>query len=111
MIFVRLLPVIISLLILSAHFTRVGIHFLSLLLLILPFILLIRNKWIPPLLQLILAAGAAEWIRTLFIYVNQRQAVGEPYFRLILIIGTIALFTGLSALVFKNKALKERYNL
>ena len=35
----------------------------------------------------------------------------EPYIRLVIIIGFVTLFTGLSALVFRNKTLKERYNL
>ena len=85
--------------------------FLSLLFLILPLLLLIKKQWVVRLIQIILVIGSLEWIRSLFIYVNQRQAIDEPYLRLIIIIGIIALFTGLSALVFRNEKLRERYFL
>jgi hypothetical protein len=40
-----------------------------------------------------------------------RQAQGLPWLRLALILGLVALCTLLSALVFKTKGLKARYNL
>jgi len=52
-----------------------------------------------------------EWIRVTIVYMMQRHAIGEPYFRLVIILGIVALFTGLSALVFRNLTLNERYNL
>ena len=107
----RLLPAIFSLLILSAHFSRAGLTSLSLIFLIIPFLLLIKQAWIARLIQALLILGSIEWIRSIFYYVSQRQAIGEPYIRLVIIIGIIALFTGLSALVFKKSALKERYKL
>ena len=108
---VRLLPVIFSFLILSAHFSRGDLFVLSILLLIFPILLLIKKHWIIRLTQIVLIIGSIEWIRTLFVYVNQRQAIGEPYVRLVIIIGIIAIFTGLSTLVFRNQSLKERYKL
>ena len=107
----RLFPVIFSFLILSAHFSRSGLPLFSLIFLIIPFLLLIKQVWVVRLIQIILIVGSIEWIRTLIIYINGRQAIGEPYFRLIIILGIVALFTGLSALVFRNKALKKHYNL
>lgn len=109
--FVKLIPVFFSFLILSAHFSRVDMFFLSLLFLIFPLLLIIKKQWVVRFIQIVLTIGSIEWIRSLFVYVNQRQAIGEPYFRLIIILGIVALFTVLSALVFKNQALKERYNL
>lgn len=108
---VRLLPVIVSLLILSAHFSRAGSPLITILFLLLPLLLLVKKSWVARLIQIILIIGSIEWIRTLLYYVNQRQAIDEPYLRLIIIIGIIALLTGLSALVFRNKFLKGRYNL
>lgn len=109
--FIRLLPVMISLLLLNAHFSRAGFPILSLLFLIFPFFLLIKKQWIVKFLRVVLIIGTLEWIRTLFYYVSQRQEQGEPYFRLVIIIGVVALFTGLSSLIFKNKRLKEFYNI
>ena len=108
---VRLLPVIFSFLLLSAHFSRGDLFVLSIIFLVIPLILFIKQAWVVRLTQIILIIGSLEWIRSMFIYINQRQAIGEPYIRLVIIIGIIALFTGLSALVFKNKSLKKLYKL
>ena len=108
---IRLFPVIFSFIILSAHFSRAGLPLLSLIFLLMPFLLLIKQVWVVRFIQIILIVGSIEWIRILFVYINERQAIGEPYFRLIIIIGIVALFTGLSALAFKNQSLKERYKL
>lgn len=108
---VRLLPVIVSLLILSAHFSRGDLFVLSILCLLLPLILFIRRAWVARLIQIVLIIGSIEWIRSIFVYVNERQVSGEPYVRLVIILGIVALFTGLSALVFNNHSLKKRYKL
>ena len=109
--FVRLLPSIISLLLLSTHFSRSNMPLLSVLFIIIPFLLFIKKQWIVRFIQIVLIVGTFEWIRSTFYYVNQLQELGEPYVRLVIIIGVVALFTGLSALVFKNKKLKEFYNI
>ncbi len=107
----RLLPAIFSLLLLSAHFSRAGLLIFSLLFLIVQLLLFIKRAWVARLIQIVLIIGTIEWIRTIVNYVLERQAIGEPYIRLVIILGIVALFTGLSALVFKNQFLKERYKL
>ena len=108
---IRLLPVIFSFLILSAHFSRGDIFVLSIICFLIPFLLFIRQGWVVRTIQILLIIGSIEWVRTLFIYINERQAIGEPYIRLVIIIGIIVLFTGLSALVFRNQSLKKLYKL
>jgi hypothetical protein len=107
----RLLPVIFSFLILSAHFSRGDLFVFSIIFLFIPLLLFIKNGWVVRTIQILLICGSIEWVRSLFIYISQRQTMGEPYLRLVIIIGIVALFTGLSALVFRNSALKERYKL
>jgi len=107
----RLLPVIFSFLILSAHFSRAGSTLLTIIFLLLSLLLFIKKAWLARLLQIFLIIGSIEWIRILFVYVNERQAIGEPYLRLVIILGVVAIFTGLSALIFRNKTLKERFKL
>ena len=107
----RLLPVVFSFLLLSAHFSRIDLFVLSIICLLIPFLLFIKHGWVVRLTQIVLIIGSLEWIRSMFIYINQRQTLDEPYVRLVIIIGIVALFTGLSALVFRNQVLKERYKL
>ena len=40
---------------------------------------------------------------------HMRVAFGEPWTRLAMILGAVALFTALSALVFRSKSLRDFY--
>jgi hypothetical protein len=106
---IRLLPVILSLLLLAAHFYRAGQVAATALCLALPLLLLLRKSWVPRLFQLLLVLGALEWLRALYGFAAMRIAFGEPWTRLALILGAVALFTGLSGLVFRNRSLRDRY--
>ena len=76
----------------------------------LPLLLLLRKVWVPRLFQVVLVLGALEWLRALYGFAAMRIAFGEPWARLAVILGTVALFTGLSGLVFRNRALRARFN-
>ena len=106
-----LLPVVISSLLLGAHFLRLGQPLLVVLSSLLPLILLFRKYWVARLMQFYLILGAVEWVRTLFFLVVERHAEGQPWSRLVIILGLVALFTGCSALVFRIRSLKMRYKL
>jgi hypothetical protein len=108
--FVRLLPVIFSALIMSAHFSRAYQDELAIVCLLLPFLLFIRKQWVARLFQVLLVIGSLVWVKTAWTLVQIRQAQGVSWIRLLIILGIVALFTGLSALVFQTKALKERYH-
>lgn len=110
MMFVRLLPVILSFLILSAHFSRDNQPILMLIALGFPLLLLIKKPWIPKLFQIVLMLGALEWLRSMYFYVQTYIEREQSWTRLALIIGGVALFTGLSALVFRIKSVRKRYS-
>ena len=107
--FFRLLPVFISFLILSAHFFRSGETILAVLALILFIPLMLRQTWVPRLIQLALLLGAIEWVYTLVSLAQMRMQFGSPWIRMAAILGAVALFTACSGLVFKSKALRKRY--
>ena len=111
MVFLRLLPVIVSLLLLAAHFMRAGNYFLFGFSFGLLLLLFRKKAYIARLIQLVLIGGTVEWIRTTIIYVQERQDAGEPWIRLMLILGSVSLFTALSALSLQNKHLKDVYGL
>ncbi|MBL7032084.1 MAG: hypothetical protein ISR97_02755 [Nitrospira sp.] len=108
--FLKLIPVILSFLLLAAHFYRAGILALVFIYLIITLSLLIKELWVARLSQVFLVIGALEWVRTLLSLVEMRQAMGMPWTRLAMILGGVALFTGLSALVFQSRSLKKRYD-
>jgi hypothetical protein len=107
--FLRLLPVIISLLLLSAHFMRAGQTMLAALPVVLMAFLIVREKWVAWLIQLALVLGAIEWIRTLVAVAEVRLEYGMPWVRMAVILGAVAAFTALSSLVFRSKGLRKRY--
>ena len=53
-----------------------------------------------------------EWLRTLFVLVAERQALGESWDRLAMILGLVAVITGGSALFFSySSSVRQRYGL
>ncbi|OQX86125.1 hypothetical protein B6D60_06785 [candidate division KSB1 bacterium 4484_87] len=109
MMFVRLLPVIFSCLLMSAHFSRANMNGIAIIWLLLPLLLLVKRHWVAKLFQILLIFAMFIWIGATFHFVQLRQAMGQPWVRLVIILSIVALFTGLSALVFENKYVKERF--
>ncbi|MBI5240745.1 MAG: hypothetical protein HY926_09755 [Elusimicrobia bacterium] len=91
-----------SLLLLAAHWLHGGSAAAAAAMLLLIGLLAVRKPWASRTLQLVLAAGALEWLRTLASLVQQRQAQGEPYLRLAVILGAVALVTALSILPLRR---------
>ena len=105
----RVLPVILSFLLLGAHFLRTGHTAIAVACAALPPLLLLRGTWVPRLFQVLLLVAALEWLRTLYLLAAMRIAWDQPWGRMALILGGVALFTALSALVFRNPSLRARY--
>ena len=106
---IRLLPVILSLFLLTAHFYRAGIMFMVICVPASALLMFVRTQWAVRVVQGILVLGGIEWIRTLVMLVMLRQDMGMPWVRLAVILGVVAVITISSALVFRLKPLRERY--
>ncbi len=104
---IRILPLIISSFVLGAHFYRADLLPLVILCLNLPFLLLIRSNAVLRLLQVCLILGSLEWLRTIYILIIDRQQFDQPWTRLAIILGLVALCTALSALPLSS-FIKER---
>jgi glucose-6-phosphate-specific signal transduction histidine kinase len=100
--FLHLLPALLSLLVLGAHFLRAGNLLLLGVALGLMAILLVRRWWAARAVQVALLLGMAEWARTLVELAGARARAGEPYARLVAILAGVALATGLSALALRT---------
>ena len=107
----RLLPPILSFGLLAAHFSRAELLPLVILSLVIPFLLFIRKAWVARTLQILLLAGAAEWIRAMLGYIALRKEIGEDWTRLAIILIAVALLTACSGLVFLGRSLRKRYGL
>jgi len=107
--FLLLLPAALSALVLGAHFLRRDDLGLVVACLVLLGLLFVRRLWAARLVQLALVAGALEWLRTLAALLPPRRAAGEPWVRLVAILGGVALVALLGAALFDTRRLRERY--
>ena len=108
--FVRLLPVLFSTLLISAHFMRAYGNLIGFLFLLLLFTLFIRKSWIIRLWQILLSFAAIAWVFATINLVNFRIEIGQPWLRLAIILGAIIVFTVWSALWLNNKKINAYYN-
>ena len=102
-------PIILSLVVLGAHFLRYGSSigvFASLMLIAL---LLVRRPWVARVMQVALILGTLEWLRTMYELGHVRALHGQPYGRMLVILGLVAAVTLCSALLFQSPTLKKIY--
>ncbi|MCU0764817.1 MAG: hypothetical protein MUF32_02035 [Burkholderiaceae bacterium] len=107
----RLILPFLALLLLAAHFYRADWLAPALLSAALTLLLAVPRAWAARAVQLALVAGAIEWLRTLAAIVALRMATGQPYLRLVLILGGVAAFTLLAAWVFQHRTLRARFGI
>jgi hypothetical protein len=107
--FLLLLPAIVSLLLLGAHTMRLEMPVLMAIPVAVLLLLCWPHRWVARLAQGTLVLGALEWVRATLVYVSARQDLGMPWKRLAIILGSVALFTLLSSLVFRTRTLRCRY--
>ena len=103
------IPIVLSLVVLGAHFMRYGNSLGMLGAAVLIVLLFVRQWWAARLIQAALVIGAVEWTHTLYEMATLRAAFGEPATRLVLILGTVIAVTLASALLFQTKELKRIY--
>lgn len=104
-------PVVLSLVVLGAHFMRYGNSVGVVGSLVLIALLIVHRPWVARLLQVILVLGALEWVHTIYELVQVRASQGEPFTRMVVILGVVAAVTFLSALLFQTPTLKKTYRL
>ena len=95
-----------ALLLLAAHFFRAGLMPLTVLCAMLVVLLFVRAPWAVRSLQVALALGTLEWLRTAWVFAAARAAQGQPYGRLLAILGTVAAVTAIAALLLAGRAVR-----
>jgi len=111
MVALQLVPIILSLVVLGAHFLRGGHVVLVAAILVVIGALFVRRPWAARTAQTTLGLGALVWLQTLFQLATTRMQAGEPVKRLVIILSSVTAVTLLSALVFQSATLRRRYGL
>ncbi len=98
-------------LVLAAHFFRAGqmVPFAACLLL-LP-LLVVPRRWAAIALQSALVAGTVLWMRTAVVLAATRASAGQPYARLLVILGGVGIATAACLLVFRSERVKRFFRL
>ena len=111
MIALGILPVVLSFVVLAAHFLRDGHLVLVAASFFAPVLLFMPNAAVARLLQIVLMAASLEWLRTMIAIAHERMAEGAPYTRSVVILAAVAIFTLASAFAFHLPAMRRRYGL
>ena len=101
--------IVLSLVVLGAHFLRDGNTPLVAACLILIGLLPVRHILVARLVQAALALGTLEWLWTLYRILEVRIALEQPYVRMSVILAVVATLTFCSALLFETRALRQVY--
>jgi len=104
-----LLPAILSFLVLAAHFLRGADYLAVLALLALVPLLRLRRPWVSRVARSTLWLGTGVWLYATARFTADRLRLGEPYLRMVLILGGVALFTALASLPFFSRRLRTWY--
>lgn len=107
--FALLLPVLLCTLVFSAHMMRNEMPLIALLIACSTGFLMLKKRWVPRLFRIVLLLAALEWMRTAVSLAMDRMSFGQPWLRMVFILGSVALLTLLSARVFRSTTLKNRY--
>ena len=92
------IPVVLSILVLGAHFLRFGNWIGVFAAFLLIALLFLHRPWVARLMQVVLVLGTLDWLRT-------------AYERMLVILGIVAAVTLCSALLFESKTLRKIYGL
>ena len=103
-----LAPPVLSFLLLGAHFYRSAHDLLVGACVALAVLACVPRRWAAGVARVALALGALEWVRTTIDFARDRAAAGQPWLRLVLILGGVGLFTLASSLVFSARRLRDR---
>jgi hypothetical protein len=106
-----LVIIVLSLVVLGAHFLRYGNAIGVTASLALIGLLFLRKAWVARLVQATLIVGALEWIHTLYELVQMRMAQGAPVARMAAILGVVIVVTIASALLFQTRTMEQMYRL
>ena len=105
----RIIPFILSSILLGAHFLRFGNITLTVIVLLVPFLLLIKKKGALLTVQMLTLVGGLFWIKVAIDGVWVRVAAGVSWTRLAMILGTVAIFTLWSAWLLASDKVSARY--
>lgn len=106
----RYVPIILTAILLAAHFLRSYSLLPMTLCLMAPFLLFIKQRWSLLTLQLLTIPAALIWLVTLSGIIQQRIFEGRSWTASAIILGGVALFTLFAGWLLNSPQLKEKFS-
>ena len=107
--FFRVIPLILASLIISAHFFRHLNYPLMIVSFLAPFMLFIKRRWSLITVQVFTILGGGVWLITIAEIAKVRILVVEPWGKMAVILGVVALFTIFAGQLLNSSKVKEKY--
>lgn len=107
----RIIPYVFMIILLAAHFSRAGNEILAGITLLIPFLLLIKHKWVIYSLEILAYLSSVIWLQGAYQYIQIRVASGDDWVRLLAIMGTVALYSAWTGYFLPSDKIKEVYGL
>ena len=105
----RISLVILSFVILGAHFLREGNLLLAILCVAAPIVLFIKKRWALVAVQTFLSCGAVLWIFITVDLVQARMSQSTPWLRMVVILAGVAALTAYSAWTLNGSEFRQKY--
>ena len=105
----RILPLIISAVILAAHFLRSYSLVPMALCLIAPFLLFIKQRWVLVIFQGLSVFAAGIWLIALYGIIQDRNYQGRSWLASGIILGLVIIFTLFSGYCLSSTQVKYKY--
>ena len=105
----RLTPLILSAVLIAAHFLRTYSLLPVALSMVAPLLLLVRRRWSLYVLQGLTVLAALIWLLALWGIIQQRLLEGRSWLASGLILGAVALFTLFSGWLLSSPKLRDNY--
>lgn len=105
----KIIPFIITCVLIAAHFLRDGNSLMVIISLLFPLLLLIKKNWVLIVSQLFAYLGAGLWLGTTLQVASERITYDQDWIRMALILGAVAIFSGWSGLLLNHKKVMRNY--
>lgn len=104
-----LLPAILSFLALAAHWLHAGSQLLALVSVAICFLLLVPQRWVARVAQVVLILTSVVWGLTTYDIAQERIADQQDWIRAAVILLSVGAFSLLAAGLFQTRRLRARY--
>ncbi len=110
MTFLLLLPTVLAVITLAAHYARYGFLALAFVLVSSLALLFFPRRWVARTMQVLLVFATIEWVTVLYDVASERAMDGRDSRKSGIILGGTAAFTLAAAALYQTPRLKRRYS-